>query len=36
VDQLNQEKEILPPPTDYVHDAADGMHMGMDMGGMKM
>jgi putative copper resistance protein D len=36
VDQLNQENEILPPPTDYVHDAADGMHMGMDMGGMKM
>ncbi|MDH4084299.1 MAG: CopD family protein [Nitrospira sp.] len=36
VDQLNQEKEILPPPADYVHDAADGMHMGMDMGGMKM
>ncbi len=36
VDQLNQENEILPPPADYVHDAADGTHMGMDMGGMKM
>ena len=32
VDQLNQEKEILPPPGDYVHDTSGGMHMG----GMKM
>jgi putative copper resistance protein D len=37
VDQLNQEKEILPPPTDYVQEGIHEMHMGgMDMGGMKM
>jgi len=28
VDQLNQEKEILPPPGDYVHDTSGGMQMG--------
>jgi putative copper resistance protein D len=32
VDQLNQEREIVPPPGDYVHDTASGMQMG----GMKM
>jgi copper resistance protein D len=37
VDQLNQEQEILPPPPDYVQEAAHDMHMGgMDMGRMKM
>jgi len=37
VDQLNQEKEILPPPSDYVQEKTHDMHMGgMDMGGMKM
>jgi putative copper resistance protein D len=32
IDQLNQEKEILPPPADYVHDASSGMS---GMSGMK-
>ncbi len=37
VNQLNREKEILPPPTDYVQEATHDLHMGgMDMGGMKM
>ncbi len=38
VDQLNQEKEILPPPGDYVHDTSGGMMHDMSggMGGMRM
>jgi putative copper resistance protein D len=37
IDQLNQEKEILPPPADYVHDGASDMPMGdMPMGNMPM
>lgn len=38
IDQLNREKEIKPPPGDFVHDMSGGMHdmSGMDMGGMRM
>jgi putative copper resistance protein D len=38
LDQLNQEKEILPPPGDYVHDTTGGMMHDMSggMGGMRM
>jgi peroxiredoxin len=35
IDQLNQEKEMLPPPADYVHYGASDMPMGdMPMGDM--
>jgi putative copper resistance protein D len=35
IDQLNQEKEILPPPADYVHYGSSDMPMGdMPMGDM--
>ncbi len=33
VDQLHQEQEIMPPPSDYVQESGHDMHM---MGGMKM
>ena len=37
IDQLNQEKEMLPPPADYVHSGVSGMPMGdMPMGDMPM
>lgn len=38
IDQLNREKEIKPPPGDFVHDMSGDMHdmSGMDMKGMRM